>query len=742
MTVESIKAELSALLAAVKPAQELIQGSYENLVELEGKFTDLARQVAATDRDLRIAVVGQVKAGKSSFLNALLFGGDEILPKAITPKTAALTIIRYGEKMRAEIEFYDGDEWRSVQNNADNYRQWCGKERERILQEQENDKSPGRRWKLTEEDLDDDYFRDRVPEIYLSAFELVTMVRESGVATDSYLGRKITIEAGSPAELSAQLNEYVGVDGRFTPLVKCSYLYYDLPQLQGVEIVDTPGLNDPVLSRGQLTKKFLAKCDVAFLLSYACQFLDQSDMNLLHEQLPESGIKDVIVAGSKFDLLLKGEKKKHAGIGSLLDALEGTLRKRAQQEFSDRLRHAGPGHEENMYRAILDNLRKIPVQFISSLTYGAAQHFDQPADEEKRLIDGLNALYPDSGEFDAAKLLELSNLGEGSAIRAALAQKHAEKDRIIAEKMGAFLTGQRDRLLRIRREIRDEASRGKDRLLSGDIRGLEERSARISTRLKGGQGRIEVAFEEGICAIKQKLSLLLTDMKEVSTRFSRVDVKTEQKVESYEVSTSRWYNPFSWGGSESRSRTVTYRYADTHEAINQVEEYVIVAEKRLKKSICDLIDTAALKREIQEAVTALFDLGDPNLDIENDIMIPIRRAIAKITVPDIDLGSSDYTKEITSKFSQGRVGENQVEALRSAQKNAIVAVLKNLQSAVNAESLRAISCLEKVQKEFTGDLVAGIVADLEGLSRQLKEREGTLYRYDNLLASLEAGGTV
>ena len=213
-------------------------------------------------------------------------------------------------------------------------------------------------------------------------------------------------------------------------------------------------------------------------------------------------------------------------------------------------------------------------------------------------------------------------------------------------------------------------------------------------------------------------------------------MKSESKVEYYEVSTSRWYNPFSWGSSETRSRTITYRYAETHEAINQVEEYVISSEKQLKKAICTLIDIPVLQKNILEAVMKLFDLSDPNLDAENDILIPVRKAITKITVPEVELGNSDYTKEITSKFSSGRVDESQVDALRTAQRNAITAVLKNLEAAVNKENSRVVSCLEKTQKEFTSDLVKDIVADLEKLGKQLKEREKSLKQYDELLAAL------
>ena len=58
------------------------------------------------DRLLRIGIVGAVKAGKSSLLNALFFNGNDILPKAATPMTAALTELSYGEKCEISVDFF------------------------------------------------------------------------------------------------------------------------------------------------------------------------------------------------------------------------------------------------------------------------------------------------------------------------------------------------------------------------------------------------------------------------------------------------------------------------------------------------------------------------------------------------------------------------------------------------------------------------------------------------------------
>ena len=63
-----------------------------------------------------------MKVGKSSFLNALLFEGEAILPKAATPMTAGLTVIEKSPeegKSFLEVEYYTKNEWDSIGRTAE-----------------------------------------------------------------------------------------------------------------------------------------------------------------------------------------------------------------------------------------------------------------------------------------------------------------------------------------------------------------------------------------------------------------------------------------------------------------------------------------------------------------------------------------------------------------------------------------------------------------------------------------------
>lgn len=93
----------------------------KNNVPSVEELRKLYAEEADTDRLLRIGIVGRVKAGKSSLLNSLLFGGKDILPKAATPMTAALTYLEYGERISLNVEFFTDNDIEELQKAAEVY---------------------------------------------------------------------------------------------------------------------------------------------------------------------------------------------------------------------------------------------------------------------------------------------------------------------------------------------------------------------------------------------------------------------------------------------------------------------------------------------------------------------------------------------------------------------------------------------------------------------------------------------
>lgn len=215
------------------------------------------------DKDiLTIGVIGQMKCGKSTFLNSFVFQ-DDILPAATTPMTAALSVITYGEKEHIVAEFYTKDEWEEQKMQASR---------------DENDAANS---------LDESKIK--------AAKELVSKAAKLGSSLNGYLGN-------TQEDKFNNLIEYVGADGKFVSITKSVTIYYPREYLKGVEVVDTPGFNDPIVSREERTKEFLKKADVVIMMLYAGRPFDATDRDIIFKNVRQCGIGKVLVGINKYDI--------------------------------------------------------------------------------------------------------------------------------------------------------------------------------------------------------------------------------------------------------------------------------------------------------------------------------------------------------------------------------------------------------------------------------------------------------
>jgi len=92
------------------------QALLSRIQEICGQFhiVSLNRQIEACqnllqqDRLIDVAILGQFKSGKSSFLNSLI--GKPILPVGVIPVTTTITRLQYGERERVFVRHFDGQQ--------------------------------------------------------------------------------------------------------------------------------------------------------------------------------------------------------------------------------------------------------------------------------------------------------------------------------------------------------------------------------------------------------------------------------------------------------------------------------------------------------------------------------------------------------------------------------------------------------------------------------------------------------
>ena len=263
------------------------------------------KQLKDDNAVLKIGVVGQVKAGKSSFLNSLFFEGENVLPKASTPMTAGLTVLRYGEENSFVVEYYNQKEWQVFEDRAkefDNMVQELGDEGDSII-----------------------------PEHVKAAKQLVANCGRNAKAKIKEESQRVEQAFNDIKDLQDVLEKYVGANGDFTSITKCLFINLHDERLKDIQIVDTPGVNDPVLSREQRTREFLRGCHGVFLLSPSDGFFNTTDVSFLTNRIGSQGIGTVVVIASRFDSILQDLSVATQFEDKLGDAMDDVLKKLKSQ---------------------------------------------------------------------------------------------------------------------------------------------------------------------------------------------------------------------------------------------------------------------------------------------------------------------------------------------------------------------------------------------------------------------------
>jgi GTP-binding protein EngB required for normal cell division len=212
----------------------------------------------------RIAVIGQIKAGKSSLINALIRRPD-LLPTDVNPSTAVITKLYFGAPAErnntALFQFFTDEEWDRImaggragtmiaERHAALSAEQLAAPLEELRQRAEARLGPGYKSLLGKHHL----------------FSSVT---------DGLLGRYVSA-GDDDASGSNEENRH------YSDITKDAEVYLEgQPLGYPSVIIDTPGVNDPFLVRDEITHGNLGEADIYLVVLTAQQPLSKSDLALL-----------------------------------------------------------------------------------------------------------------------------------------------------------------------------------------------------------------------------------------------------------------------------------------------------------------------------------------------------------------------------------------------------------------------------------------------------------------------------
>lgn len=739
MNVVKFAKELEAIIAKYDLGNEVSLLKQDNSVS---KSSELEAELEAMQKDgrtLKLGIIGRVKSGKSSLINALIFEGEDVLPKAATPMTAALTVLKYGQNLEAEVDFFSEEDLRDIKENAANFQ----KRKSQIAEAKFNElvELEKRKQKLNFKKLDQEKeveLRKRAMNIaeqemrndaaLSAAAEQYERIERSGVKLKNLEEFK-NISATSMDELNSKLYDFVGADGKYMPFTKSVTLKLDKESLKDIEIIDTPGVNDPVVSREERTKQLLKTCDVVLVVSPSGQFLSSEDTNLLDRVTKKDGIREVYLVASQVDnQLFSSEKEKGGGLlPKVLDNIRETLSAQQSRVLTE-IRAQNPEVGDS-----LDELINSKVLLSSAAAFYMMKNYEKQAKwdaNSKHVWGNLSHFYRDYFDDKQSALANLNLLSGIKAIEEIVSKVKEKKEEILQKRSTEFISVKSKNLLNYQQAIERQIQEKMQTIENSDINEIKrQREEMLKIKSKAIEA-VNTAYEDSIEGFELNIKDRL--FAKVESYFKKLtdDIASSEgsETESYTVSTSKWYNPFSWGSKETRYNTYTtvkagYVKNSLDQVISEVEN---LTEIEYRQNIIEW-KKSLYKSLISSARSVVDD------DVLDPVIISrtIRGTLNSVQNPDINYSGSFPRELQRSGTLKGYEAEDFLNAASEFARNLKNRVKNDVKSSVDA-----------LIGSFKSQDVANVIfvkydEEINSLVSDINNKEQALDRYKFILKDIK-----
>lgn len=630
--------------------------SVEELRNIYAEETDTARL-------LRIGIVGRVKAGKSSLLNSLLFGGKDILPKAATPMTAALTYLEYGERISLNVEFFTAKDIEQLRQEAESYEKTLRLKTEEQYTKIKNMLSKN---KHARPQSDSDIRKNaetaalnemkqniplsaayeqyqqmkKAPDRIRSEINLLAAEHTQKSSDSEGSAPSQTIPVNSIQDIASVLSDYVGESGAYMPFTRSVNIKLPLPELQGVTVVDTPGFNDPVPSRNDKARHLLQQCDVVLILSLTNQIMSKNDTEVIEKITKKDGIRELFVVASQFDNALFGQEVIEEADGNIEAAIRFV-----KMQITGQIKQVLTGiNTGDIFTSIITGGEK-NIFHSSGICQSMLQTWEEKVQWDggrKQVWHNLTREYPDyfsDGDAETSKQ-SLALLGNINPIKQAIENVKMQKDRIFAEKIAGFERKYTANVLASKKEL---------------LAYLDARKADIE-RLNLGTLEKEIAALQNTCGkISDGLKDALWDTfdswyfktrEDCNTKLGNFFAKAQSGVAAAEKSdVRRWitYRWLFWKEEHSESYTVV----NTDSVKNEIELFIDKFNVHVKAFMNNQIKVLA-----KDAAGQVAHFWDTHFSGNVVDTYEVKNAIRSLVLDSIDT-NIEYTGETSFSSLSG-----------------------------------------------------------------------------------------
>ncbi|WQX89217.1 dynamin family protein [Helicobacter pylori] len=730
------------------------------------------KEMQAEDRDLKVGIIGRVKAGKSSLLNALIFEGVDVLPKAATPMTASLTILKYAKTLSAEVEFYSPNDIAELENEHERYVREFNRIVDEEVKKQKEKQSLSNRAKEgfksfgnmlnrnksteaapKENILSDGEIVKRAERIaknelekdtkLVSSYDQYERMKKSGSLNTEKLDPRI--QANSLQELNQKLLQFVGADGKYMPCTKAVQISLNNPNLKDLEVIDTPGVNDPIASREERTKALLKDCDVVFIISPSNQFLTDSDMSLFDRVSHKEGLQEIYFVASQADSAVGSMSEVEKSNQHLPTAFEN-----AQKSLSSQLNSIMGKLIENYpnQRKIFEKAIKNGVILTSGICFSMHKDFNnqaswernQKTEEYHNALRNLKDFYPDAFDSDDKSKESLLFLSNMSAIEERLKKAAQEKEKIMLKNLESKIESQANNLHSLIAQLLQDLEEEKKRVKNADISAIKEQIEAYENL----SGKIEMGFrdacEEFILHFINKIRAGLDETLKKAIQTAKTRSREEEEEEHY---IERVKQGGAWG---SFKRNFLF-WADDDAGYDEVErtratikagavlDYLTEMHERCESALNDSADSfkVVFKKELYaEVFKQLREI------ISDDLIDEVAFQKSVMAVLDsIEFKEFDYTDKLPSEI-RGKTG-----FLKGDEANAFIQSVGNYVRNFEAEAKKDMKGYiqglrnDLGKQDFANGVLSKLQKDMQNLQHQAQNKEQSIAQLDAKIKALK-----
>ncbi|WP_231204621.1 dynamin family protein [Helicobacter pylori] len=730
------------------------------------------KELQDTNRDLKVGIIGRVKAGKSSLLNALIFEGVEVLPKAATPMTASLTILKYAQNLSAEVEFYSPKDIAELKNEHERYVREFNKIVEEEVKRQKEKQSLVNRFKERvknvdkifsgnkidkeapkERTLSDEEINKRAERIakntlnedtkLVSSYDQYEKMKKSGSLNTEKLDPRI--QANSLQDLNQKLLQFVGADGKYMPYTKAVQISLNNPNLKDLEVIDTPGINDPIASREEHTKALLKDCDVVFIVSPSNQFLTESDMSLFDRVSNKEGLQEIYFVASQADSTVGSMSEVEKSNQHLPTALEN-----AQKTLSSQLNNIMGKLIQNYpnQREIFEKAIKNGVILASGVCFSMYKDFknqaswerNQKTEEYHNVLRNLKDFYPDAFNSDdksKESLLFLSNMG---AIEERLEKAAQRKEEIIPQRVQDYAKSQANNLHNLITQLLKDLEEEKTRIKNADISAITkqiEAYEKLSGKIKA---EFRDAYEAFIFDFTKKIRVGLEETLKKAIQTAKTRSREEEEEEHYIERVKQ-------GGLWGNFKRNFLSWADDDAGYNEVErtratikagavlDYLTEMHESCERALNDSADSfkVVFKKELYAKIfKQLREI------ISDDLIDEVAFKKSVMAVLDrIEFKEFDYADKLPSEI-MGKTGN-----LKGDEADAFIQSVemhvRNFKDETKKDVKGYIGGLrENLEKQnFASDTLQKLQKDMQNLHNQVQNKEQSIAQLDAKIKALK-----